>query len=105
VLALPDEDLASTHDLRLRHPSQATTQRTIQRAEITRVEELHEVVWRDGSVVGELPTIPEMRERRKQDIDLLDIGVRRIVNPHIYHVSLTQGLWDLKQQVIRDMLG
>jgi len=26
--------------------------------------------------------------------------VRRLVNPHIYHVSLTQALWDLKQSLI-----
>jgi len=26
--------------------------------------------------------------------------VRRIMNPHIYHVSLTQPLWNLKQKLI-----
>jgi nicotinate phosphoribosyltransferase len=31
----------------------------------------------------------------------LDPGVRRLMNPHIYHVSLTQELWDLKQDLIR----
>jgi nicotinate phosphoribosyltransferase len=26
--------------------------------------------------------------------------VRRLLNPHIYHVSLTERLWDVKQQLI-----
>jgi nicotinate phosphoribosyltransferase len=34
----------------------------------------------------------------------LDSGIRRLVNPHIYHVSLTQQLWDLKQELIAQAL-
>ena len=30
----------------------------------------------------------------------LDPGVRRLVNPHLYHVSLTPALWDLKQDLV-----
>ena len=35
----------------------------------------------------------------------LDPGVRRLVNPHIYHVSLSQRLWDLKQTLIEAAKG
>jgi nicotinate phosphoribosyltransferase len=42
-----------------------------------------------------------MRVKRDQDIDALDPGVRRLMNPHIYHVSLSQNLWDLKQLLIK----
>jgi len=51
-------------------------------------------------VVGEIPSIEEMRERRRADLDRLDPGVKRLVNPHIYHVSLSQKMWDLKQDLI-----
>ena len=44
----------------------------------------------------------EERARRVADIERLDAGVRRLINPHIYHVSLTEQLWDLKQRVIAD---
>ena len=30
----------------------------------------------------------------------LDPGVRRLVNPHTYHVSITDDLFDLKQQLL-----
>jgi len=42
-----------------------------------------------------------MREVRDADIEQLDPGVRRIMNPHIYHVSLSKELWNLKQILIR----
>jgi nicotinate phosphoribosyltransferase len=41
-----------------------------------------------------------MRARRRADLHQLDAGVRRLLNPHIYHVSLTPRLWELKQQLI-----
>jgi nicotinate phosphoribosyltransferase len=33
-------------------------------------------------------------------MERLDPGVRRLLNPHIYHVSLTERLWDVKQHLI-----
>jgi nicotinate phosphoribosyltransferase len=41
-----------------------------------------------------------MRAQSIADVEALDPGIRRLVNPHIYHVSLTQRLWDLKQELI-----
>jgi nicotinate phosphoribosyltransferase len=46
-----------------------------------------------------------MREQRISDVERLDAGVRRLINPHIYHVSLTRKLWDLKQSLIRTVAG
>jgi nicotinate phosphoribosyltransferase len=45
-----------------------------------------------------------MRQQRLADVRRLDPGVRRLVNPHIYHVSLTERLWDLKQELIRSAM-
>jgi nicotinate phosphoribosyltransferase len=58
----------------------------------------------EGKLVYDLPTIDEMRQLRLADVRCLDPGVRRLMNPHIYHVSLTQRLWDLKQELIRSAL-
>jgi hypothetical protein len=35
----------------------------------------------------------------------LDPGVRRLVNPHIYHVSLTERLFALKEELLRKLEG
>ncbi len=53
-----------------------------------------------GRRLYQTPSIETMREHRMRDLERLDMGVRRIVNPHIYHVSLTEKLWRLKQRLI-----
>jgi nicotinate phosphoribosyltransferase len=53
-------------------------------------------VLRDGALVYELPDLEQMRDYRRADLELLDPGVRRLINPHVYHVSLTAALWNLK---------
>ena len=70
------------------------------REEISEIEPLLVEVLREGRLVYHPPTIEEMRALRRADTERLDPGVLRLVNPHIYHVSLTQGLWDLKQSLI-----
>mgnify|MGYP000889423972 CR=1 FL=1 len=35
----------------------------------------------------------------------LDPGVKRLINPHIYHVSLSDALWRVKQDLIRNFQG
>ncbi len=40
------------------------------------------------------------QKRRLADLERLDPGVRRLVNPHVYHVSLTPELAKLKHEMI-----
>jgi nicotinate phosphoribosyltransferase len=46
-----------------------------------------------------------MRRARISDVERLDPGVRRLINPHIYHVSLSEQLWELKQRLIETASG
>ena len=102
LVALDDEDPTQGDRLMLRHPGDHTKYRTLNRRDISRIEPLHVEVLRAGKLVYDLPTLDEIRDRRRQDIEALDPGIRRLVNPHIYHVSLTQKLWDLKQELIAE---
>ncbi|HEM62237.1 MAG TPA: nicotinate phosphoribosyltransferase [Chloroflexi bacterium] len=103
-------DLLSLHDenpdemlqpLVLRHPTDRTKRRTLEPNTVSKVTPLLVEILRGGELVYDLPSIEEMRRNREEDLDTLDPGVRRLINPHIYHVSLTQKLWDLKQQLAR----
>jgi nicotinate phosphoribosyltransferase len=105
LLSLDDEDPAGMDVLILRHPSDHTKYRSLRQGEISEIEPLLIDVLQEGRLVYELPTIEEMRERRKADVRCLDPGVRRLMNPHIYHVSLTQALWDLKQELIEQAMS
>jgi nicotinate phosphoribosyltransferase len=101
LLSLDDQDPRQMASISLHHPTQHTKFRTLHREEIDEIEPLLVDILRDGKLVYTLPDIEAMRERRQADLERLDIGVKRLVNPHRYHVSLTQRLWDLKQELTR----
>jgi nicotinate phosphoribosyltransferase len=100
LIALEDEEPAAAERITLRHPSDVARQRTLDREALSSIEPLLVEVLRDGRLVYELPAIEQMRELRRADVERLDAGVRRTVNPHIYHVSLSQRLWDMKQELL-----
>jgi nicotinate phosphoribosyltransferase len=104
LLGLDDEDPRQMKQLILRHPSDYTNYRVLDQEEIAWIEPLLVDVLQEGNLVYDLPRIEEIRERRKADVGHLDPGVRRLMNPHIYHVSLTQRLWDLKQGLIQSAM-
>jgi nicotinate phosphoribosyltransferase len=99
LLALEAEDIPNLPRIVLRHPSDVTKTRVVDREEIT-LEPLHREIVREGRLVYRWPTLEEMRQLRRDDIARLDPGVRRLIHPHIYHVSLTEALWQLKYDLI-----
>lgn len=105
LLSLWDEDPRDMDRIVLRHPTEHTKRRSLEKADLSHVEPLLELVVREGKQIYKSPPIEVMREQRDADLERLDPGVKRLVNPHIYHVSLTQDLWDLKQSLIRSTLN
>ena len=103
LLSLDDEDPRREDELVLRHPSNAQAFRRLTPNSISEIEPLLVDVVVDGEIVYDRPSIEEMRTLRERDLEKLDSGVKRIMYPHIYHVSLTQRLWDLKQKLIREL--
>ncbi len=100
LLGLYDEEPGELDPLVLRHPSEPTAQRSISQDRISGLESLLVEVLHEGREVYERPSLEAIREQRDQDLQRLYPGVRRIMNPHHYHVSLTQRLWDLKQESV-----
>jgi nicotinate phosphoribosyltransferase len=43
-----------------------------------------------------------MRAWRTADLARLDPGVRRLVNPHVYHVSLTARVKELQRRLVAE---
>lgn len=105
ALVEEEDELRRADPLCLRHPTEHATSRELARQEISEMEPLQEEVLAGGRRVGAAAArghdaVEAARERRRRDLERLDPGVRRIVNPHRYHVSLTQRLWDLKQELV-----
>ena len=99
VLALAEEDLPNAAELILHHPGDYTKWRRVRRDDV-QLEPLHTEILREGRLVYEWPALEDMRAVRKADVARLDAGVRRLIHPHIYHVSLTEALWNQKQELI-----
>ncbi len=105
VLTVADEIPSAGERMLLRHPNDHAKLRRLGAGEISRIEPLHVDVVRNGARATPRPPLEEMRARRAADVEQLDPGIRRLVNPHIYHVSLSERLWDLKQDLIADARG
>jgi nicotinate phosphoribosyltransferase len=103
VVDLPDEDVVVGLPLRLHHIHRSAVARTVVPAV---VEELvHPVDPARDDPVSQTPgrasaQLEVARDHRRRDLDRLDPGVRRLVNPHIYHASLTDGMKKLRDDLV-----
>jgi nicotinate phosphoribosyltransferase len=105
LLSLGEEDPSQMDTITLRHPTDRTKYRTLKKAEVSKIESLLVEVLINGKRVMEFPSLEEMRKIREADVERLDPGVRRLMYPHIYHVSLTERLYQLKQKLVAAALN
>jgi nicotinate phosphoribosyltransferase len=98
LIGLADETPVAP--MTLQHPSDGSKVRKLRAGAVSELEPLLVDVLREGRRCYE-SDIEAMRKLREADVARLDSGVKRLVNPHIYHVSLTPKLWHLKQTLIR----
>ena len=101
LIAQLDEEPSQMETIALHHPVEHGTYRTLHRDQISEIEPLLTEVWTDGVRRAQFPSIEDMRELRRNDLRLLDPGVKRLMYPHIYHVSLSEKLWSNKQRLIQ----
>ena len=105
VLAAIDEEPPTGGGLTLHHPIRRGITRTLEREEISEIEPLLEPVLDRGERLQAAEPLDVLRQRRQADLDRLDPGVRRLINPHVYHVSLTTELWELKRRLVAETRG
>lgn len=58
-------------------------------------------VFQGGELVYQLPALPEIQAYCKEQVDTLWDTVKRFENPHTYYVDLSQKLFDIKQELLR----
>ncbi len=103
IMSLPEEDLREMEEFNIHHPSEHAVSRTLREEELSGVEPLLVKVWEDQHPLLEPASLEQIRARREEDLSRLDPGVVRLTNPHIYHVSLTEKLWNLKRDLVQQM--
>jgi len=58
-----------------------------------------------GKAVAEAPSLPEIRERVRRELQSFDQSYKRLLNPYIYKVSISERLRALKLELIKNFLG
>jgi nicotinate phosphoribosyltransferase len=102
LLCLRDERPLDRSPILLHHPVNHVRFRSLPASDVSKAESLLVDVLREGRRVYDFPAIEQMRAVRDADLERLDPGVKRLMNPHIYHVSLSENLWDLKQKLMTE---
>lgn len=100
LIGLAHESPEAGQPITLCHATDEPRRRRLPAGAVREIEPLLETVFADCRRVGDPPNLEAMRARRVADLERLDPGVKRLMNPHLYHVSLTEELWDRKKSLV-----
>ncbi len=98
LICVYDEVIDDTKPLEIFDPEHTWKRKVIDNFTAT---ELLVPIFKNGKQVYELPTLEEIRNRCKKEIDGIWDEVRRFNNPHNYYVDLSQKLWDIKDKMLK----
>lgn len=105
LITLADEDPRPGGELVVHHPTDPETTRTLDPGELSAIEPLLEEAFADGVRTAPPEPLEAARQRCRHDLERLDPGVRRLLNPHVYHVSLSASLARLREETVRRARG
>lgn len=67
-----------------------------------RTKELLVSIYEKGELVYSTPSLEDIRIHAQKEKETFALEIRRITNPHEYHVDLSHRLWELKQQLVEE---
>ncbi|MBO4375070.1 MAG: nicotinate phosphoribosyltransferase [Lachnospiraceae bacterium] len=102
LICLEEETFKEDEELLLFDPSEPWKKTYLKPGEFT-LREIMIKVFDEGKCVYESPTVMEMREFCKKELDTLWEETRRLVNPHNVHVDLSKKLYDMKINLLNEM--
>lgn len=97
LIALRGEKIDFTKPLTLYHPIERWKKITF---EDYTVKELPVAIIENGKLVYRLPKLGEIREYAAKDKDTFWDEYKRLDQPHVYKVDLSDGLYDLKTEML-----
>lgn len=102
LIALEEETLDETKPLRIFDPEHSYKNMLV---EHFTARELLVPVFREGRQVYTSPSVAEIRAYARRELDTMWDEYRRLMQPHIYKVDLSDRLYDLKKRLIREHTG
>lgn len=101
LICLEEETLDTSEELLLFDPLD-TWKKTLLPSHTYYTKELLVPVFKNGKCVYKSPSVMEIREYCKEEMDTLWEESRRLEYPHRTHVDLSQKLWDLKNSLLNE---
>ncbi len=101
LICLEEETLDTSEELLLFDPLD-TWKKTLLPSHTYYTKELLVPVFKNGNCVYQSPSVMEIREYCKEEMDTLWEESRRLEYPHRTHVDLSQKLWDLKNSLLNE---
>ena len=98
-LCVHDETVDDSQDLRIFDPEATWKQKTVYNFT---AKELQVPIFKNGELVYKQPTLDEIRDYCRAQVDTLWDEVKRFDNPHTYYVDLSQKLWDIKYALLKN---
>lgn len=99
LITLFDEKIDNTKPLEIFHPLYTWKRTTFTKYKLKPM--LNEI-FKNGNLVYKLPTINEIRENCKNELESLWDEFKRLDQPHIYKVDLSEKLWNLKNELLNE---
>jgi nicotinate phosphoribosyltransferase len=103
LLSMEGESVEAGRDYRFYHPRYPYKYIDVSGAK--KVQPMLGLVMKDGKIVADFPDLPALQQRTRANLRSLDATFRRFLNPHLYKVSLSEALKDLKYRLIAEYAG
>ena len=98
-LCLHDETVDDSQDMEIFDPENTWKTKTVYNFT---ARELQVPIFEKGELVYQCPSLDEVRTYCLSEVDKLWDEVKRFDNPHKYYVDLSQKLWDIKYQLLKN---
>ena len=97
-ICLHDEVVDDSRDLEIFDPQATWKRKNIYNFT---AKELLVPIFKNGELVYDMPSLPEIQKYCAEQVDTLWDEVQRFDNPHTYYVDLSQKLWDIKYALLK----
>ena len=97
LLCLKNEEIDISKPITIFNPVYTWKRKTIKNYYI---KELQVPIFKQGKLVYNSPSVLEIKEYAKEQLNNIWPEVLRLENPHKYYVDLSQELWDLKDELL-----
>lgn len=98
VITLKGEEIDTTRPYTIFDPEHPYKRKTL--TDFT-AKRLQEQIFRGGKCVYTCPTVETIRDYCREQLDTIWDEVKRFENPHLYYVDLSQKLWDVKNELLK----